>query len=530
MSAPTTPGSSARPGTWRSSWDGPASPSSRWPSSRPAYKTERPRTRFRSFFVSDTSDAAARLYVISGNTAVSSSDPNFTGSFGKADRVETVPTITMNDLLDKERVTAIDFLNVDIELHEPMALKGFDVRRYKPALVCIEALLPVRQQILDYFARHGYVVVGNICAPIRKTSISRLSAADVGADAGEPVSWRSLVPGAVVVAAVLGLAVLLPLTPDTFQNAWALSRDGEAFATLPAVGPTDTGIALDLYLRLMQACLATAWVAWMVLAALAQRDAAPRARTMWALAGLGVALTVAAVPPMLSGDALAYVAYGRIPGLHGLNPYLEGGQALAARGDPSARFLVWDTPLPYGPLWALVAAAVAKLGLGLHAELLVHKAWAGLSLLGAAAAAGRLAAFRGAPLGSWAPLVIALNPLLLVEGPGSGHNDIVMVALLLWAAVKSARHHAVGAAIVVGLAVAIKPVALLAVPLVVAAHARPSAGMSTALRVITLLALTLMPTLVLSLPFGGPAVLGARDCQSRRRRPHPDAADDCRAR
>lgn len=126
----------------------------------PAYKIERPRTRFRPFFVSDTSDAAARLYVISGNTAVSSSDPNFTGSFGTADRVETVPTITMNDLLDKEGVTAIDFLNVDIELHEPMALKGFDVARYRPALVCIEALLPVRQQILDYFARHGYVVVG----------------------------------------------------------------------------------------------------------------------------------------------------------------------------------------------------------------------------------------------------------------------------------------------------------------------------------------------------------------------------------
>lgn len=336
----------------------------------------------------------------------------------------------------------------------------------------------------------------------------------MGAVAGASLSWRGLVPAAVVVAAMLGLAVLLPLTPDTFQNSWALSRDGEAFATLPAVGPTDTGIALDLYLRFMQACLAAAWVAWMVLAALAQRDAAPRARTTWAIAGLGVSLAVAAFPPMLSGDALAYVAYGRLPGLHGLNPYLEGAQALAARGDPSARFLVWDTPLPYGPLWALVAAAVAKLGLGLHVELLVHKAWAGLALLGAAAAASRLAALRGGPLGSWAPLVITLNPLLLVEGPGSGHNDIVMVALLLWAAVKSARHHAVGAAVVVGLAVAIKPVALLAVPLVIAGHARPSAGMSTAQRAITLLALTLMPTLVLSLPFGGPAVL-ARAIVSR---------------
>jgi hypothetical protein len=49
---------------------------------------------------------------------------------------------------------------MDIELHEPQALKGFDIDRFKPSLVCIEALLPVRQQILDYFAEHGYVVVG----------------------------------------------------------------------------------------------------------------------------------------------------------------------------------------------------------------------------------------------------------------------------------------------------------------------------------------------------------------------------------
>ena len=336
----------------------------------------------------------------------------------------------------------------------------------------------------------------------------------MGTDAGEPASWRSLVPSVVVIAAVLGLAVLLPLTPDTFQNAWALSRDGEAFATLPALGPTDAGIAPDVYVRLMRACLAAAWAGWIILAALGHRHVPLRPWTMWAVAALGVSLAVAAFPPMLSGDVLAYVAYGRLPGLHGLNPYLEGGQTLAARGDPSARFLLWDTPLPYGPLWALVAAGVAKLGLGLHAELLVHKTWAGLALLGAAAAGSRLAALRGASLTLSAPLVIALNPLMLVEGPGSGHNDIVMIALLLWAAVTSARHHAIGAALVVGLAVAIKPIALLAVPLVIAAHARHSAGLSTALWAITLLALTLMPTLVLSLPFGGPGVL-ARAIVSR---------------
>ena len=184
-------------------------------------------------------------------------------------------------------------------------------------------------------------------------------------------------------------------------------------------------------------------------------------------------------------------------------------------GIRSARFLVWDTPLPVrapvGPgrrrrretrTWAYRPnSSCTRRGRASPCWVL---RWPG--------AGWRLSATSQG--GSWTPLLIALNPLLLVEGAGSGHNDIVMVALLLWAAVMSIRNHAVGAAIVVGLAVAIKPVALLAVPLVVVAHVRPSAGLSTALRVTTLLALTLMPTFVLSLPFGGPAVL-ARAIVSR---------------
>ena len=126
----------------------------------PAYASERPRTRFRPFFVSDRSEQEASLYVISDNTLVSSADPNFTNAFGKADRVEKVPTITLNDLLSRENVSTIDFMNMDIEQHEPAALRGFDIKRYSPRLVCIEGLLPVRQQILEYFARHGYVLVG----------------------------------------------------------------------------------------------------------------------------------------------------------------------------------------------------------------------------------------------------------------------------------------------------------------------------------------------------------------------------------
>lgn len=54
----------------------------------------------------------------------------------------------------------MDFLSIDIELAEPAALRGLDVERYRPRLVCIEAHPQGRQQLLDYFAAHGFVVVG----------------------------------------------------------------------------------------------------------------------------------------------------------------------------------------------------------------------------------------------------------------------------------------------------------------------------------------------------------------------------------
>ena len=124
------------------------------------FRQHRPNTRYFSFFVSDRSDEAAKVFVISRNTTVASAHREFVELFGTPDRVETVPTITLDDLLTAEKVERIDLLTMDIELNEPAALRGFELRRFRPSLVCIEALLPVRQFILDYFARSGYVIEG----------------------------------------------------------------------------------------------------------------------------------------------------------------------------------------------------------------------------------------------------------------------------------------------------------------------------------------------------------------------------------
>jgi FkbM family methyltransferase len=123
------------------------------------YLKYRPRSRFLPFFVSDVSNEEATMYYVRNNRLVTSSERTFTERYGDVAELRT-PTTTLDDLFARENVTAIDFLSMDIELGEPKALRGFDVERFRPALVCIEAHPEVRQQILDYFSARHYVVAG----------------------------------------------------------------------------------------------------------------------------------------------------------------------------------------------------------------------------------------------------------------------------------------------------------------------------------------------------------------------------------
>ncbi len=124
------------------------------------YRAHRARTTFLPLFVSDRSDDRVVLHV-PGNDLEASINPQFATEGGRnAATPVTVGTATLDDILKAARATRIDFLNMDIELAEPAALRGFSIERFRPALVCVEGHPPIRQQILDYFATHGYTVVG----------------------------------------------------------------------------------------------------------------------------------------------------------------------------------------------------------------------------------------------------------------------------------------------------------------------------------------------------------------------------------
>ena len=130
------------------------------PEFAPEYARLRPRTRFFSLFVSDVSEAAEDFYVPASGRLGATSDKEFAGADRSEVEVRRVRTITLNDLLAREGIARVDFMSMDIELAEPKALAGFDIDRFQPDLVCIEAHPDVIQQILDYFTRHKYTVVG----------------------------------------------------------------------------------------------------------------------------------------------------------------------------------------------------------------------------------------------------------------------------------------------------------------------------------------------------------------------------------
>lgn len=73
---------------------------------------------------------------------------------------EEVPTITVDDLLQQEGVTRMDFLSVDIEGAELDALSGFSIERYRPSLVLLEKGPAFRHDLLlGWFDARGYRVV-----------------------------------------------------------------------------------------------------------------------------------------------------------------------------------------------------------------------------------------------------------------------------------------------------------------------------------------------------------------------------------
>lgn len=68
-----------------------------------------------------------------------------------------VDAVTLNSLLEGEKITKVDFLSIDVEGTELDVLRGFDLWKYSPKLIIVEDRMVFMSKHL-YLKKHGYQI------------------------------------------------------------------------------------------------------------------------------------------------------------------------------------------------------------------------------------------------------------------------------------------------------------------------------------------------------------------------------------
>jgi hypothetical protein len=224
-------------------------------------------------------------------------------------------------------------------------------------------------------------------------------------------------------------------------------------------------------------------VAWLGLGRWA-RNSALSPRVLWAVAGLwAVPLFLAA--PVFSRDLYSYLAQGTI--LHlGHNPYHDLPVVLGHLGRPQVLAAVdpfWQhTTAPYGPLFLEIVSGIVGLT-GAHvvlgAQIIKLLGLLGLILL--ALCVPRLARALGHdPVrATWLAI---LNPLVLFALVTPGHNDLLMVGLMVAGVTLAVERRPLLGIVLCALAAAIKLPAVLPAAFIAVAWARSEPGVGRQIR------------------------------------------------
>lgn len=154
------------------------------------------------------------------------------------------------------------------------------------------------------------------------------------------------------------------------------------------------------------------------------------------LSGRSVLICIAAfnalallAPPLLSTDVFSYMAYGRMAAQHLANPYLYGPSTIQFDPVYSLIGAQWvSTPTVYGPLFTALSTLLAPLDIA--ASVMAYKAIAAISCAVIVVVVWKTARLRGLNQVKAAALV-GLNPVIVIYGVGGGHNDLLMLAILL---------------------------------------------------------------------------------------------------
>jgi hypothetical protein len=244
---------------------------------------------------------------------------------------------------------------------------------------------------------------------------------------------------------------------------------GARIGAAPAAVPIDRWLGLlpeagyrvtDVGLGLGQLAAITALLlTWLLTCQVARRDAL----TVRQLSAVAVAWAVpfAVGPPLLSTDVFIYAARGLLSRA-GQNPYLDAPSHLGALRVVDAIDPVWrGAESSDGPLATLLSHLVVTVSAGSAiTAVLVFRALAIVAVV----VIGRCSAELAGPSAPTALCLTVLNPAVLLFVLSASLWAGWLCALLLLALVAARRRHWTNAAVILALAAALKPVALVAIP------------------------------------------------------------------
>jgi hypothetical protein len=201
---------------------------------------------------------------------------------------------------------------------------------------------------------------------------------------------------------------------------------------------------------------------WLILGLEVMRGTVRDIRRLWIVLALWCAPLLLA-PPLFSRDVYSYFVQGKLF-VSGMDPYSTGVGVLPGWFQDGVDPQWILTPAPYGPLWlSLSRGVVALVGDNAYLGTLCFRA---LALAGVALMAyyvPRLA-FHCGINGAKALWLGVMNPLVLLLFVVSEHNDALMVGLMVAGLTLVAERRPVLGILLITAAVAIKPIAVIALP------------------------------------------------------------------
>ena len=222
---------------------------------------------------------------------------------------------------------------------------------------------------------------------------------------------------------------------------------------------------LSIAFYLSMALLVVAWLG-IGLQALAGRLTVRWAWLLLALWGLPLFFG----PPLFSRDIYSYIAQGFIAH-RGLDPYSVGPSVLGPGPLLSSVASVWrHTSSPYGPLFVSATRVMATLsGRSLVSAILVFRSLELVGVVLIMVSLPRLARHLGTSAGI-ALWLGGLSPLALFSFVSSGHNDALMVGLLVAGVALAVEGRLLAGLVVCALAATVKLPAAIAIVFLVADH------------------------------------------------------------